>query len=123
MKKKLIKTEDNIQITVINSAEKFIFDAQSALDLFMTILCNDGCSSIILNKEALIDDFFILSTGVAGEILQKVVNYKMKIVVTGDFSGYTSKPLKDFIYECNKGSDVFFVKDEEEAIKKLSAFI
>ena len=38
----------------------------------------------------------------------------------GDFSGYTSKPLKDFIYESNKGRDIFFVSSEEDAIEKLS---
>ncbi|MBQ7410923.1 MAG: DUF4180 domain-containing protein [Clostridia bacterium] len=32
---------------------------------------------------------------------------------------YTSKPLKDFIYESNNGKDIFFVKDENEAINKL----
>lgn len=33
----------------------------------------------------------------------------------------TSKPLKDFIYECNQGKDVFFVKDEAEAVEMLNA--
>lgn len=32
----------------------------------------------------------------------------------------TSKPLKDFIYECNQGKDVFFAKDETEDIKILN---
>lgn len=40
--------------------------------------------------------------------------------IVGDFSGYTSKPLKDFIYESNKGRDIFFVDSEEEAIDRLS---
>ena len=31
-----------------------------------------------------------------------------------------SKPLKDFIYESNKGRDIFFVSSEEDAIEKLS---
>ena len=37
----------------------------------------------------------------------------------GDFTKYTSKPLKDFIYESNKGKDIFFVPTKEEAIIKL----
>lgn len=28
--------------------------------------------------------------------------------------------LKDFIYECNNGKDIFFVPDEKQAIEKLS---
>ncbi len=55
----------------------------------------------------------------AGEILQKFTNYHVKLAVYGDYSGYTSKPLKDFIYESNHGSDFFFVAEKEEAIEKL----
>ena len=65
------------------------------------------------------EDFFILSTGLAGDILQKYVNYGGRIAIYGDFSHYTSKPLKDFIYESNRGKDVFFVKTEAEAIDML----
>lgn len=38
----------------------------------------------------------------------------------GDFTIYTSKSLRDFIYECNKGKDIFFLPEEEQAIEKLS---
>lgn len=44
----------------------------------------------------------------------------MKIAIVGDFSVYKSKSLKDFIYESNKGNNIFFLPDEEQAIKKLS---
>lgn len=54
------------------------------------------------------DDFFILSTGIAGEILQKFINYHLKIAIVGDYSRYTSKPLKDFIYESNNGNSILF---------------
>lgn len=41
-------------------------------------------------------------------------------VIYGDYSHYTSKPLKDFIYESNHGKDFFFVATKEEAIQKLA---
>ena len=63
--------------------------------------------------------FFVLSTGVAGEVAQKFVNYKMRFAIIGDFSGYTSKSLQDFIYESNKGKHLFFVANEDEAIARL----
>ncbi len=31
---------------------------------------------------------------------------------------YTSKSLKDFIYECNKGKDIFYLATEQQAIEK-----
>ena len=76
-----------------------------------------------MDKKSIIEDFFILSSGLAGEILQKFINYGGKIAIYGDFSKYTSKPLKDFIYESNKGRDVFFVTTKEEAIQKISKSI
>ena len=35
-------------------------------------------------------------------------------------SQYTSKALKDFIYECNHGKDVFFAASIEDAAGKLT---
>ena len=39
--------------------------------------------------------------------------------IYGDYSKYTSKPLKDFIYESNKGKDIFFVSTKGEAVEYL----
>ena len=73
-----------------------------------------------MNKSAISEDVFQLSTKLAGEILQKFVTYAVKLAIVGDFSGYTSKSLQAFIYESNKGKDIFFVPDREAAIEKLS---
>ena len=82
----------------------------------------DGETNLIaIDKDAVCDEFFILSSGLAGEILQKFINYKAKIAIFGDYSKYTSKPLKDFIYESNKGNDIFFVSDKAEAVEMLVA--
>ncbi|MDO4829832.1 MAG: DUF4180 domain-containing protein, partial [Clostridia bacterium] len=43
-----------------------------------------------------------------------------RIAIYGDFSRYTSKPLKDFMRESNRGRDVFFAATEEEAIAALT---
>lgn len=84
-----------------------VSDVQSALDMMMTAKYETGCEALILPKEALPEEFFILSTGLAGEVLQKFVNYHIKLAIVGDFSRYTSKPLRDFIRESNCGSRVF----------------
>ncbi len=107
-------------IAVVKSDEIIIKDTQSAMDFIMTVKYETECSKIALNKEAITNDFFILSKGIAGEILQKFINYQIKFAVYGDYSKYTSKPLKDFIYESNNGKDIFFVKDADEAVEMLS---
>lgn len=111
------KNEANI--AVVSSEEKVIVDVQSALDLAMTVKYETGADKIVIDKKAVSEDFFILSTGMAGEILQKYMNYHVKLAVYGDFSHYTSKPLRDFIYESNHGKDFFFVRTKDEAVAQL----
>lgn len=112
--------ENNIKIAVVNSDDILITDVQSALDFMATIQYETDCNRIILNKSAICEEFFHLKTKLAGEILQKFVNYNVRIAIIGDFSAYTSNSLKDFMYECNKGKDIFFLSDEKKAIEKLS---
>lgn len=112
--------KNNILMAYASGSELLIADAQSALDLMATVKYETGCTRIIVNKESVCEDFFRLSTCLAGEILQKYVNYGVKIAIIGDYSGYTSKPLHDFIYESNHGKDIFFVSSKEEAEEYLS---
>ena len=107
-------------IGVVRSDDPVIVDASSALDLLMSAKYEAGTKSIVVPKELVCGEFFILSSGLAGEILQKYVNYGGRIAIYGDYSSYTSKPLRDFIYESNKGHDVFFVATEDEAIRLLA---
>lgn len=109
-----------IACAVVNSNEIVIKDAQSALDVLMSAKYDIGTKNIVVDKKLITEDFFILSKGLAGEILQKYVNYGGRIAIYGDYSHYTSKPLKDFIYESNKGKDVFFVATQDEAVEMLT---
>lgn len=104
---------------VVRSDEIVIADTQSALDLLMTAKYNLGTKNIVIDKKLIKEEFFILSSGLAGDILQKYINYGGRIAVYGDFSHYTSKPLHDFMYESNKGHDVFFAATEDEAVDYL----
>ena len=58
-------------------------------------------------------DFLRLSSGVAGQVLQKLVNYQFRIAVLGDVSAAVaaSDPLRDFVRESNRGTTVWFVAD------------
>lgn len=119
MKTEVIR-KNNTEIAVVSSDELLITDVQSALDLIMTVKYETGCENIAVNKGAIVDDFFVLSSCLAGEILQKFINYGVRFAIYGDFSKYTSKPLKDFIYECNKGKDIYFQPTASLAVDRLS---
>ncbi len=106
----------NIAVITGNDA---IANADALLDLAMSARYETGADRLAIEKSMLANDFFILSTRFAGEALQKLINYRFKIAVFGDYSHYTSKPLKDFMRESNRGRDVFFVATQEEAIERL----
>ena len=118
LENKLIEA-GNIKVVRCESGDIVIKDGQTALDFAMSIGYEFNCRNIIINKSAISEDFFKLSTGIAGEVTQKFVNYRYRIAIVGDFSGYTSNPFKDYMYECNNGKHLYFVKDENEALKKL----
>ena len=112
--------ENGIHLAVVSSDEKVVTSTESALDMAMTVRHETGASRIALSKTLFAEEFFILSSGMAGEILQKFITYQIKAAIWGDYSRYTSVPLKSFIYESNQGNDFFFVASKEEAIEKLA---
>lgn len=112
--------KNRIEVAHIVADDIVISDLQSAIDLMMTVKYETGMKNIAISKDLIIDNFFILSSGIAGEILQKFINYQFRIAIYGDYSKYTSKPLKDFIYESNHGHDVFFVESLEKAVTYLA---
>jgi hypothetical protein len=108
------------KIVIINSQENIITDIATALDLVMSVQYEYESYRIVINKEAIKEDFFILSTRFAGDIVQKFVTYGIKMAIVGDYTKYTSKPLKDFMYESNHGRDLFFVETVDSGISMLS---
>jgi len=116
-----IISENGIEIAAVCSKTVIISDVQSAIDFIATIRYTTTCDTVILNKEALGKKFFDLSSGLAGEVIQKFVNYRMPVAIVGDFSKYKSTSLRDFIYECNNGNHIYFAKTNEEAIKVITS--
>lgn len=114
-------TQDGQMIATVQSDEPLFTDVGSALDLLATVKYETDADAMVLPKSAIPEAFFELRTCLAGEVLQKFINYKMKLAIVGDFSGYDSKSLRDFIRESNRGKDIFFVGTQEEAAQKLAA--
>lgn len=69
------KKDNGIDVAVVSGEAPVIVDPQSALDLAMTVRYETGAERIAIDKSVVCEDFFILSTGMAGEILQKFTNY------------------------------------------------
>ena len=110
---------DGLTFLEIRSEEQFINNVQDVLDLFGE-LYGQYYDGIILYERNITHDFFDLQTKLAGEILQKFSNYRIRLVIVGDWSKYTSRSLEAFICESNKGKTVNFSSSPTEALELLS---
>jgi len=107
------KSSRYANIALVRSKEPVITDVQSALDLMATVRYETDCEAVVLEKSALPEAFFELSTRLAGEILQKFAQYRFAVAIAGEFSSYESQALQDFIRESNRGRHVKFLPDIE----------
>ncbi len=109
-----IEVVDGVKTAFVEGNDIAIATPQDAMDLIAAVSFDAGCKKLVLEASQLPRDFFVLSTGLAGEVLQKFSNYRLPVAIRGDFTGYTSKPLQDFIRECNReGQQVTFVQTPE----------
>lgn len=99
-------------IVEVEAPGVIVSEASDILDL----LANTQAEALIVRKANLNQDFFVLSSGFAGEMLQKISNYHKRLAIIGDYSSVTSKALRDFIYESNKNRQVLFVDSVEAAL-------
>ena len=63
----------NDSIVYIESEDILLTDSQSVLDLMMTVKYEKDCSRIILDKKVISEEFFRLSSGIAGDCAPRSV--------------------------------------------------
>lgn len=78
-----------------------------------------GFDKVILHEKNITPNFFDLKTGIAGEVLQKFSNYRIRLAIIGDFGDFQSKSIRDFIRESNRLGHINFVNSLPEAISQL----
>ncbi|GAB2925401.1 hypothetical protein GCM10027203_26540 [Nonomuraea fastidiosa] len=83
---------------------------------------SSGAAWVAVPADRLPGGFFTLSTGVAGEIAQKFVNYGVGLSIVGDVSGHmaASSALRAWVLECNRGRHIWFVRDGDELTARLA---
>lgn len=97
-----------------------IASGQDILDLMA--LCSEIQKGVLLLEEAhLSPDFFDLSSGLAGEIMLKLSNYRVKTAVVANLSAIPSQRFHELVYECNKGRQINFFPDHRSAETWLTA--
>lgn len=86
--------------------------ADDALDLIAAAWAA-GAAWVAVPVHRLHDDFFRLHTGVAGEMAQKFVNYRLGLAIVGDVSRHAvaGSAFQAWVHESNRGSHLWFVDD------------
>lgn len=110
---------NEIKVAEVISDELIIQNTADALDLMGNVYYQ-GFDKMILHQKNITPDFFDLKNKMAGDILQKFSQYRVRLVIIGDFSGIESKSLKAFIYESNNGKQVNFLSSIKEGLKALT---
>jgi hypothetical protein len=93
---------------------------QAALDLIGDAMGHDA-TLVAVPAARVADEFFRLRTGVAGAVVQKFVNYRVRLAVVGDLSRQLadSSALRDFVHEANQGGHIWFLADHDALDAKL----
>lgn len=100
-----------VPVLVCDSHGAPLTTVQDALDLIGDAI--QHAEMVAVPADRLDDRFFALSTGLAGEIMQKFVNYQLRLVIVGDISRHVeaSTALRALVDESNRGRHVWFVTD------------
>lgn len=107
----LVTERRGVPVLVCDDSGPPIAGVQDALDLIGAAFSRADVIAVPAGR--LDERFFRLDTGLAGEIMQKFVNYRMRLAVVGDISAYVaaSSALRAMVDEANRGNGVWFVAD------------
>lgn len=117
-----------VQIVEIGNSRVLRFSPQgpilrAAADAndFISAAWSNEADFLAIPVEGLGRDFLKLSTGIAGEVFQKFVNYGLGCAIVGDITQALdgSGALRDFVRETNKGKSIWFVSDFGELQGRL----
>ncbi|OLF17456.1 DUF4180 domain-containing protein [Actinophytocola xanthii] len=79
-------------------------------------------ADVVAVPAELVDErFYELRTRVAGDVVRKFAAYQIRLVVLGDLTGRlaASDSLRAFVYEANRGRDIWFLADRTELDERL----
>ncbi|MFI1226657.1 MULTISPECIES: DUF4180 domain-containing protein [unclassified Streptomyces] len=110
-----------VPVLVCDADGATITTVQDALDHLIGAAFQ-GAEIVAVPSTRLDDRFFDLSTGVAGDILQKFANYRLRLVVVGDIDRHlaASSALPDLVREANRGRDIWFLPDLDALFDRLA---
>ncbi|MEU2616242.1 DUF4180 domain-containing protein [Micromonospora sp. NPDC007271] len=117
----LIQERAGVPVLVCDPAGPPVATTEQALDLIGAAFA--GAEVVAVPASRFDPSFFSLGTRFAGEIMQKFVNYRLRLVVVGDITAHleASTALRALVAESNRHDQVWFVPDLDALDARLSA--
>lgn len=112
-------TQGTHRIAEITADTVILHTVQEALDLLMEAKMEDA-DRMIMHQKNISPDFFDLKTKLAGDVLQKYLNYGMQLAVVGNFEQIKSESFRAFVIESHRSRQIFFVETVQEALGALA---
>ena len=109
-----LETMHAIPYVASRSTDIFIRTAQDMLEI-LAWGSERGTYLYLFQECNFSPEFFDLSTGLAGEILQKCSNYHVRLAIAGDYTLVMSSRFGEFVVELNRGNSVRFTPTRVEA--------
>ena len=107
------------QVLVCDPDGPPIATERDALDLIGAAFL--GATVVAVPAGRLAPAFFTLGTRFAGEVMQKFVNYRLRLAVVGDISAHLERSgaLRALVAESNRHDQVWFVPDLDALEERL----
>jgi hypothetical protein len=115
----LVTQRRGVRVLVCGAEGAPIASTQDALDIIGAAFSQADVVAVPVSR--LDQRFFSLRSGLAGDIVQKFANYRMRLAVVGDISAQiaASEALRDLVRESNRGHQLWFVADLDELDTRL----
>jgi hypothetical protein len=116
----VVQVRAGVGILVCDPDGPLITTMDDALELIGATF--QGAEVVAVPAARLDERFFSLGTRFAGDLMQKFVNYRLKLAVVGDISAYlaTSSALRALVRESNRSDHVWFVADLDTLDARLA---
>ncbi|XRQ12816.1 DUF4180 domain-containing protein [Actinomadura welshii] len=117
----VIQERAGVQVMMCDPDGPPVATVEDALDLIGAVFL--GAEVVALPAARLDERFFSLGTRFAGDVMQKFVNYRLRLAVVGDISAHlaASSALRALVSESNASDHIWFVPDLETLDARLRA--
>ncbi|MDG4819934.1 DUF4180 domain-containing protein [Micromonospora sp. WMMD956] len=110
-----------VPVLVCDPDGPLVATEQDALDLIGAAFL--GAQVVAVPANRLPEGFFSLGTRFAGDVMQKFVNYRLRLAVIGDISERLARSpaLRALVHESNRADHVWFLPDLDALDARLRA--